>query len=109
MRLIYILPLIFLTACSTFESPEAKYYAVKKAAVEVAKEVEAKVDECLAKSFDDPCRDNLKTINKAAKSMDSNLEEMNKIFLSHDSTYYNLSLSITENAVNDLKHLLEAL
>jgi hypothetical protein len=107
MRLIYIAPLLCLMGCSTLDTPQSKYYALTVAVTEVANITEKYVDTCLnALPVDDKCHDKLPAINAGAKALQSNARELDKIFVSGDSAYYNLSLTLTENAINNLKQLV---
>lgn len=105
MKLSYILPILCLTACSY--TPQEKYYTITVGVTEVANITERYVDTCLNDlPEDDKCHDKLPAINKSAKALQSTVKELDKIFTSGDSEYYNLSLTLTENALNDLKKLI---
>lgn len=107
MRLIYILPLLCLMGCSTLDTPQDKYYALTVGVTEVANITEKYVDTCLnVLPVDHNCHDKLPAINAATRALQSNVKELDKIFVSGDSAYYNLSLTLTENAINDLKQLV---
>lgn len=102
-----LIALLALSACSTLDTPQERYYALTVGVTQVGNVVEKYVDVCKNElPVDDKCHDKLPAINAGARALQSNARELDKIFVSGDSTYYNLSLTLTENAINNLKQLV---
>lgn len=105
MRLIYILPLILLTACHTPKTPSERIVTLAKLTTASAHVALTYTQKCKQKAIDDPCRDNLPRIHKAADLIENTLEQAKNVFLTEDATYYDLSEVTVKNAVAELEAL----
>ena len=106
MRRILTFFLLALSSCASLQTPEDRYFALTGAVTVAAQATESYVDTCHAQPVTDPCYEKLPKINAAAKGMLDALHQADKVFVTKDSAYYNLSLSVAENAVNDLKNII---
>lgn len=105
MRLIYILPLIFLTACHVPQTPSERIITLAKLTTASAHVALTYTVECKQKAIDNPCRDNLPKIHKAADLIETTLEQAKSVFLTEDTRYYDLSETVVKNAVKELETL----
>lgn len=105
MKLIYILPLICLTACHTPQTPQERIVTLAKLTTASAHVALTYTQNCKQKAIDDPCRDNLPRIHKAADLIETTLEQAKSVFLTEDARYYDLSETVVKNAVKELETL----
>lgn len=105
-KLFLLLPVLALAACAATSTPQDKYFALTEAVTVVAQAAETYVDVCNAQPKGDPCYAKFPLINSGTKTMLTALRQADKVFVTKDSAYYDLSLTVAQNAANDLKNLL---
>lgn len=106
MRLFALVAVSLLTACSYLKTPEEKYYALAASVSASAKVATQYVKECKQEQDMHPCYDNIPKIHEAAKKLESAMNQTDKVFITKDSEYYDLSLTASENALAMLQKLL---
>jgi len=106
MRIIALVGLALLTACSFLKSPEEKYYALAASVSASAKVAAVYVTECKQELKSHPCYDNIPKIHDAAVRLDDSMTQTDKIFVTKDSDYYDLSITASENALAIMQKLL---
>jgi hypothetical protein len=110
MRKILLLAFLPLLAnCALFKSadkPEERYYAINNAVVVVLRTADSYVSECKEKPIQDDCRTKFPAINKRVKELKEALSQTDKVFISKDSQFYELSLTVLQNALKNLQNLL---
>lgn len=107
MKKLLLLILLPLAACSYLKTPEDKYYALNGAVIATVKVTKEYVKECKQQPQEHDCYDNLPKINSAAKALDTAIQQADKVFVTKDSQYYDLALSVSENALMNLQTLLK--
>ncbi|MBX9583671.1 MAG: hypothetical protein K2X87_25495 [Gemmataceae bacterium] len=101
-RLLLTLPLLALTACGHLDSPADRYLVALQTGNAAMEFTKGYLAECLKQEPSDPCyghrdgiRDGLAVLTKAKA-------EASKVFETGDSPYYDLSLTVLENAIANL-------
>jgi hypothetical protein len=97
--------LFLLTACHVPQTPSERIVTLAKLTTASANLALTYTKNCKQKAFDDPCRDNLPKINKAADLIETTLEQAKSVFLTEDARYYDLSETVVKNAVKELESL----
>ena len=96
-----------LSACALIkqaDTPEKRYYELNGAAVVVLRLADAYVKDCKVKNMNDPCYGRFPSIRTGAITLRASLDQADKVFITHDSEFYDMSLSVTENAVKNLQN-----
>lgn len=104
-KLLFIAPLL-LAACGQ-TTPEAKYYSLDQSYQITLRTAIAYVDECKASTATNPCHGTLPKIKQALDVADAAFDQADKVFVTRDSKFYDLSLSAAENALNAIQLLLK--
>jgi len=107
MKKLIVLSALLLSACSVLSTPTDKYYAATQAVTAVGQATETFIDTCKTLPVTNSCYSKLPAIHTAAVTVQKSVKELDKVFVSGDSQYYDLSLSVTENAIKDLKKAME--
>lgn len=109
IALVFAVLMLGLVGCGQMDldTPEKRYLAVNSAATAILKGAEQYVDACNTKPKDNPCYDKFPKINKGAKTLKASLVETDKVFITKNSPYYDLSLSAAENAMKELHNLIK--
>ena len=106
MKPLILLSLLSLGACSSLQTPDSRYYALTKGVTETAKVAEGYIDGCTVKPVADPCHAVVPRIAHAAAETRATLKQADKVFVTGDSQYYDLSLSVAENALANLQRII---
>jgi len=102
----YAIAAIFLlTACHAPQTPSERIISLAKLTTASAHVALTYTVKCKQKAIDDPCRDNLPKIHKAADLIETTLEQAKNVFLTEDARYYDLSETVVKNAVIELETL----
>ncbi len=107
MRIPLLLCTLALAACSHIETPEERYYATVSFVKATGEVAEVYVDACNKLPKDDPCRDKFPAINSGAKTLKTAMAEANRVFVTKDSPFYDLSLTAAQNAALHLRTVLK--
>lgn len=98
--------ILILSSCSSLKTPEDKYLALTTSASIATSVAQNYVDDCKVKPKVDPCYRKFPAINTAAKATLKAKAQADRVFITKDSEYYDLSLSTLENTINDLTILI---
>lgn len=107
MRIILFAILLLLPACSALQSPADRYYATVTFVKATGELAQIYVDTCKQQTTDAPCRRKFAAINSGAMLMKNVSSQADKIWVSKDSKYYDLSLTAAQNAALALRNILE--
>lgn len=106
MRVLLILPMLILAACSVINTPEERYYAANNGVVVVLRAVDSFVKDCKLQVPTDPCYAKFPAINKSVKVLKTAVAQGDKVFVTKDETYYDIAITTVESAVAQLRNIL---
>lgn len=107
MKKLYLLAVLPMMACSQINTPEERYYAANNAVIVALRTTDSYIKECKKQPSDDPCYDKFPAINKSVKTLNSALEQADRVFVTKDATYYDLAISAVDNAVDEIRNILK--
>lgn len=102
MKTILMLTLCVAAAGCAAKTPEDRYYAATNALIAVLKPVGEYAADCTPKPALDPCHARVEAVKPKLRSAKKILAETDKVFVTHDSEYYDLSLTTVQNLTKDL-------
>lgn|SRR4051812_642406 len=105
--ILILVVLVAITGCNKLDTPQSRYFTVVGAVTATGKLVETYVDTCNTLGTAAPCRNKYPAINAGAKTLEAAMHQADKVFVTKDSQYYDLSLTAVENATNDLQNILK--
>lgn len=106
-QLTAILLVLAVTGCASVKTPQERYFATLTAATATLNVAQGYADQCLLRSTDDPCYTVLPKMGVAIQTVKKAKDQADKVFVTEDSQYYDLSLTATENATKGLKDLIK--
>lgn len=97
---------LLLVACAAVElakTPKDRYYAVNAVYVALLTDIKLYGDACKPKPATDPCYQHMAKMKPLVAHADELFTQADKVFITGDSAFYDLSLSITGNIIRDLR------
>lgn len=107
MKKLMLVAALALPACANIKTPEDRYYATLTTATAAMNVAQGYADACLERETSDPCYKVLPKVGDAVVALKKAKDQADKVFVTKDSAYYDLSLTATENATNALQTLLK--
>ena len=107
MRILPIIAALLLSACGMMQTPHDRYYAMIGFVTSTGGIVEKYVDYCRVQPATASCRDKFPKINEGAAAMKQAMAQADRVFITKDSEYYDLSLSAAENAAMNLRRIIK--